>query len=392
MLAGKRIVLGVAGGIAAYKSAELARLLVKAGAAVQVVMTRSATRFVGPLTFQALTGSPVWLDETASEDAMPHIRLGRHQDLILVAPATADLIARLAQGRADDLLAQTCLARECPLWVAPAMNQQMWRHPATQRNLQWLRDDGVRIVGPAEGEQACGETGPGRMTEPQDIVQELLASMQAGVLAGRRVLVTAGPTIERIDPVRALTNFSSGRMGYAVAQAAVEAGARVTLVSGPTCLQAPAGPDMVRVESASDMFAAVMERVNDCDIFISVAAVADFRPAMTSAEKIKKDAAPASIALLPNADILAHVAALPAPPFCVGFAAETSRLAEHGEAKRRAKRLPLLVVNQARLALGSPDNELLLLDDRGEHLLARTDKLSAARQLIAHIAQMLRKH
>lgn len=389
MLAGKHIVLGVSGGIAAYKAAELARLLVRAGASVQVVMTRSATRFIAPLTFHALTGNPVWQDDNGSDDPMPHIHLGREQALILVAPATADFMARLAHGRADDLLTQLCLARDCPLWVAPAMNRRMWGNPATRRNVERLRDDGIPIIGPAEGEQACGETGPGRMMEPADILQAILSGLQPGALTGRRVLVTAGPTVERIDPVRALTNFSSGRMGYAVAQAAVEAGASVTLISGPTCLEPPAGLQRVQVESAADMLAAVTERVSGTDIFISVAAVADFRPAVTASEKIKKDVAPASIALLPNADILAHVAALPSPPFCVGFAAETSRLAEYGEAKRQAKRLPLLVVNQASLALGSPDNELLLLDDQGQHLIGRTDKLSAARLLIAHIARML---
>lgn len=392
MLTGKRIVLGVTGGIAAYKAAELARLLVKAHADVQVVMTRAATGFITPLTFHALTSHVVVVDAADDQAAMAHIALARGRDAILVAPATADFLARLAGGHADDVLTQICLARDCPLWVAPAMNRLMWQHPSTRRNMTILQGDGVHVLGPADGSQACGEIGPGRLLEPEEIVAGLLAYWQPGALAGRRVLVTAGPTLEKIDPVRALTNLSSGRMGYAVAQAAAEAGAQVILISGPVCLAPPTGMvAVVAVESADEMFAAVQAHLAAIEVFISVAAVADFRPQHIAGEKIKKAHAPSAIELVPTVDILAHVAALPDAPFCVGFAAETSQLVAHGHAKRQAKRLPLLVVNQAQTALGGLDNELLLLDDQGEHRIARTDKLSAARQLMTHVARLLAK-
>ena len=400
-LQGKRIVVGVTGGIAAYKAAELVRLLGAAGAAVQVAMTPAATGFVGPLTFQALTGRPVALDEpVANGHGMAHIDLGRQCDAMLIAPASADFLARLAQGLAGDVLSAACLARDCPLFVAPAMNRQMWRNPATQRNVRVLEQDGVRCFGPQNGIQACGEDGPGRMMEPVQLVQALEAALathvpEAGstpqVLAGVRVLVTAGPTLERLDPVRALTNLSSGRMGYAVAQAAAEAGAQVVLVSGPTCLATPAGVERVDVESAAQMLSAVEARVAGMQVFIAVAAVSDYRPARTQTEKIKKSAAPLRLELLPNEDILGRIAAREQPPFCVGFAAETEHALEYGEAKRCAKRVPLMAVNLAQVALGSEDNELTLLDERGAHALGRADKLVLARRLVAHLAGMLNR-
>lgn len=388
----KRILLGVTGGIAAYKAAELTRLLVKAGAQVQVVMTAAALQFVAAKTFQALSGRPVMTDlwADAGSNGMAHIQLGRDYEWVIVAPATADFMAKLAHGLADDILSALCLARSCPLWVAPAMNQQMWHHPATQRNVLQLAQDGVILLGPAAGEQACGEVGLGRMLEPEAICAALLAQLTPPLLAGLNVLITAGPTMERLDPVRALTNLSSGKMGYAVAQAALEAGAHVTLISGPTCLAPPAAAHLMAVESAAEMLAAVDRQIAGADIFISVAAVADYRPVQMQVNKLKKTAARLTLELVPNVDILAHVAQLPNPPFCVGFAAETERLLEYGEAKRQHKHLPLLVVNDAREALGSDDNELILLDDNGAHRLARTDKLSLARQLVSHLAHLYR--
>lgn len=381
------ILLGVTGGVAAYKACELARLLVKAGCAVQVAMTDAAREFVGAATFQALTGQPVltslWDGEAAN--GMDHIAAARKADLILVAPATADFLARLAQGRADDLLATLCLARNCPLVVAPAMNREMWAKPATQRNVTQLLDDGVRVLGPAVGEQACGETGPGRMLEPAD----LLAALETpGVLQGRRVIVTAGPTFEAIDPVRGLTNSSSGRMGYAVAAACRDAGAEVVLVSGPVCLPTPAGVDRVDVVSALEMRTAVLAAL-PADVFIAVAAVADYRPAAPAGQKLKKSDATLTLELVPNPDILAEVAARPNPPFCVGFAAETERLSEHAEAKRQRKMLPLLVGNLAQTTLGRPDAELVLFDAAGAHPLPRADKREQARRLVAHLAGLL---
>ena len=387
-LRNKPVLLGVTGGIAAYKAAELTRLLVKAGAQVQVVMTAAATEFITAKTFQALSGRPVltdlWAD--ASRDGMAHIQLGRDYELVLIAPATANFIAKLAHGLADDLLSAICLARTCPLWVAPAMNQQMWQHPATRRNVLQLVQDGARLLGPASGEQACGEVGEGRLLAPAAICAALQAQVESGRLANLTVLITAGPTIERLDPVRALTNFSSGKMGYAVAQAVLEAGAKVILISGPTGLTPPAAAHLIMVESAAEMLAAVNQQIATTDIFISVAAVADYRPVQIRANKIKKSEAVLTLDLLPNVDILGYVAQLPKPPFCVGFAAETEHLLINGEAKRQRKKLPLLVVNDAQTALGSDDNELILLDDNGVHRLPRADKLSLARQLVDHLA------
>lgn len=389
-LQSRRIVLGVTGGIAAYKAAELTRGLVKQGAQVQVVMTSAATEFVSPLTFQALSGQSVVLEDSQlGANGMAHIQLGRHCDAMLIAPATADFIARLAHGLANDVLTSACLARQCSLWVAPAMNEKMWRHPAMQRNVQQLRLDGVHVLGPDAGEQACGDNGPGRMLSPEALIAALTAHFVPQSLTGRRIVVTAGPTIERIDPVRALTNMSSGKMGYAVAQAAAEAGALVTLISGPVCLTAPNVSTIVQVESAADMWASVHAHVAQADVFISVAAVADYRPMQQHSHKLKKTALPMMLELVPNVDILASVAALEHPPFCVGFAAETERLLEHGEAKRRAKRVALMAVNRVQDALGSDENLLTLLDNSGIHELPRADKLTLARRLIEHIAPML---
>lgn len=404
---GKTIILGITGGVAAYKAAELARLWIKAGHGVQAVMTDAAMHFVGAATFQALTGRPVltglWgsaLTPTLSPgereqplgsnrlDGMGHIHASRHADLIVVAPASADFIAKLAQGRADDLLSTLCLARACPLAIAPAMNREMWANPATQRNLDQLRKDGITLIGPDEGEQACGETGLGRMSEPAAIFNAVETLLGPKPLRGKTVMVTAGPTFEPIDPVRGLTNSSSGKMGYAIAQAAKEAGAQVILVSGPVCLNAPPGVEKISVTSAQEMLAAVMSHVNDAEIFIAVAAVADYRPAQAAPQKIKKTGNALTLELVPNEDILASVASLPKPPFCVGFAAETENLLDHAEAKRRAKKLPLLVANLAQHTLGSDQAELVLLDDSGSHPLASADKLALARQIVRHAIEL----
>jgi len=386
----KKIILGVTGGIAAYKAAELCRLLVKAGSEVRVVMTAAAQQFVTPLTFQALSGQPVLtsLWDAASGDGMEHIHLSRDADLLLVAPASADFLAKLTHGRADDLLTTLCLARTCKLAVAPAMNREMWAAAATQRNLEQLRADGVTLLGPAAGEQACGETGLGRMLEPTEILAALPALLGAGPLAGKRFLITAGPTFEPIDPVRGLTNLSSGKMGYAIAQAAAETGAEVCLVSGPTCLAAPAGVRRIDVQSAADMRDAVLRELPS-DVFIAVAAVADYRVDAAAMQKIKKSDAGLTLNLVANPDILAEVAALPDAPFCVGFAAETERLTEHAEAKRLKKKLPLLVGNLAQDTLGQDAAELVLFDDRGAHPLPRADKLVQARALIRHLVNNL---
>ena len=389
-LATKKIILGITGGIAAYKAAELCRLLVKAGAEVRVVMTAAAQQFVTPLTFQALSRKPVLtsLWDATSGDGMEHIHLSRDADLLLVAPASADFLAKLAHGRADDLLSTLCLARTCKLAVAPAMNREMWAAAPTQRNLGQLRADGVALLGPAAGEQACGETGPGRMLEPADILAALPGMLGAGPLAGKRILITAGPTFEPVDPVRGLTNRSSGKMGYAVAQAAAEAGGEVCLVSGPTCLAPPAGVRRIDVQSAVEMREAVMAELPS-DVFIAVAAVADYRVDGAATQKIKKSADGLTLHLVANPDILAEVAVLPDAPFCVGFAAETERLAEHAEAKRLKKRLPLLVGNLAQDTLGQDMAELVLFDDQGLHPLPRADKLTQARHLIRHLATLL---
>ena len=391
-LNGKRIVLGVTGGIAAYKAAELVRLLGKQGAEVQVAMTEGATHFVTATTFQALSGKPVYLDQWDARmpNAMAHIDLSRAADLIVVAPASADFLARIANGMADDLLATMVLARDCPLLVAPAMNRQMWESPATQRNVARLQSDGVAILGPASGEQACGEVGAGRMLEPEEIVEAVIAFFAPKVLAGRNVLMTAGPTFEAIDPVRGITNLSSGRMGYAVARAARQAGAEVTLVSGPVGLAAPQGVERIAIRSALDMHAAVMARADEADIFIGVAAVADYRVANAAEHKLKKDTGGIPpIELVENPDILAEVAAMKDGPFCVGFAAESRNLEEYAQTKRRKKNIPLIAGNLIQDGFGGDDNRLVLFDDQGTHPLTPAPKSVLARQLVEHIAQLL---
>ena len=399
----KRIVLGITGGIAAYKAAELARLLVKQGIYVQVAMTEAATHFITPATLQALTGHPVLIDQWQDDKGMAHIQSSRIADAIVIAPATADFIAKLANGLADDLLSTLCLARDCPLLVAPAMNKQMWANAATQRNAQQLLADGVVLLGPVSGVQACGEEGMGRMLEAEALAQDILALLRNAPLSltlphkggreldGVKVLITAGPTYEAIDAVRGITNRSSGKMGYAIAQAAREMGAQVTLVSGPSAVARPHGVLVVDVTSAAEMFDAVKQYVADADIFIGVAAVADYRVAQPSEQKIKKSDAKLTLALIPNPDILAYVAALPDAPFCVGFAAESENLHEYAEQKRRAKKVPLLAANLAQQAIGADDNELVLFDDAGEYRLPRADKLTLARALLRHAAMLYQK-
>ena len=391
----KHLVLGMTGGIAAYKAAELTRLLVKQGVSVQVVMTDAACHFITPITMQALSGRAVhtkmW--DASIPNGMPHIELSREADAIVVAPASADFIAKLANGQADDLLSTLCLARDCPLVIAPAMNKQMWENPATQRNIEHLKKDGVIILGPDSGEQACGETGMGRMLEPEVLFAELFAklndTLDAKPLANKRILITAGPTIEQIDPVRAITNFSSGKMGYSIAEAALEMGAEVTLVSGPTHLTAPKTNKLIQVKSAQEMLDAVMANIEQQDIFIAVAAVADYRPAKPSDQKIKKTAQAMNIELVPNEDILAKVAGLAQAPFCVGFSAESEDLLKHAEEKRKRKNIPLIAANIASEAMGADESSLVLLDDKGSHPLAKTSKLKLARALLAHVANML---
>jgi len=387
----KHIVLGITGSIAAYKAADLVRLLVKQGMEVQVVMTQAACQFITPVTMQALSGRPVYTNmwDVSIANGMPHIELSRRADAILVAPASADFMAKLVHGAADDLLSTLCLARECPLLIAPAMNRQMWENPATQRNVAQLLQDGILLVGPDSGEQACGEIGQGRMLEPELILAELKASFQPKMLAGKRILITAGPTIEAIDPVRAISNFSSGKMGYSIAQAAYEMGAEVTLVSGPTALAVPNNVHSIQVHSAESMLNTVMENIATQDIFISVAAVADYKVANPSAQKIKKSADTMTLELSRNPDILATVAKLPNPPFCVGFAAESENLLEHAEAKRKQKHLPLIAANIATDAMSQDESTLTLLDDYGSHLLPLAPKLVLARMLLTHVANML---
>ncbi len=384
--------LGITGGIAAYKSAELVRLLTKQGASVQVVMTEAGARFVTPTTFQALSGHPVLIDQwdTSAGNGMVHISSSREANLLLVAPATADFLARIANGLSDNLLTTLILARNCPLLVAPAMNHQMWSNPATQRNIATLRGDGVAILGPASGEQACGEIGDGRMLEPADILEEVIAYFRPKLLKGKKLLLTAGPTFEAIDPVRGITNLSSGKMGFAIARAAREAGAEVTLVCGPVSQATPRGVDRVDVVSALEMHAEVMDRIAAQDVFVGVAAVADYRPKATAEQKIKKNGGPPpAIELIQNPDILAEVAALPRPPFCVGFAAESCNLAEYAEKKRHAKKVPLIVGNLVQHGFGGDENTLVLFDADGQTPLEPAPKLELARQLVARIAQLL---
>ena len=390
-LKGKRLILGITGGIAAYKSCELTRLLKRAGAEVLVAMTTGATRFVAPLSFQALSGQPVLDDQWAAQsgNGMAHIDASRQADCIIVAPASADFMAKVAHGLADDLLTTLVLARNCPLLLAPAMNREMWANPATQRNVKQLCEDSVQLLGPAEGEQACGETGPGRMLEPSQLFEEIVAALAPKPLQGRRVLLTAGPTFEAIDPVRGITNLSSGKMGYAIARAARLAGAEVTLVSGPVSLPCPFGVTRIAVRSALDMHQAVMARAQEQDIFIAVAAVADYRVANAAEHKLKKDhGGIPSIELVENPDILADVAALPNPPFCVGFAAESQNLESYAQNKRKKKHIPLIAANLIQEGFGGEDNRLILIDDNGAHPLTPASKQELAEQLIAHITKL----
>ena len=399
-LAGKHIVLGLSGGIACYKSAELCRALIKAGATVQVVMTEAAEQFITPVTLQALSGRAVYTSQWDSREAnsMAHINLSREADAIVIAPCSADFIAKLVQGRADELLSLMCLARpigQVPLLVAPAMNREMYAHPATQRNLAQLQADGATVLGVGTGFQACGETGDGRMLEPAELLEDITAFFMPKVLRGQRVLVTAGPTYEAIDPVRGITNLSSGKMGFAIARAAREAGAEVTLVAGPVSLATPRGVTRVDVKSASNMLSAVTARAQLATVFIATAAVADWRPAAPSAQKIKKDGSGQTpqLQFTENTDILATVAQSPAAQagalFCVGFAAESHDLLENAQAKRLRKKVPLLVGNIGPDTFGQDHNALLLIDGQGNTKLPRASKLSLARRLVQEIASRM---
>lgn len=400
-LAGKHVLLGLSGGVACYKAAELTRLLVKAGATVQVMMSEAATQFITPVTMQALSNQPVLLSQWDAREPnnMAHINATRAADVMLVAPASADFIAKLAQGRADELLSLTALARpaeRCALLVAPAMNREMWAHPATQRNVAQIRADGALVLGPGNGEQACGEIGDGRMLEAEELRDALIAHFQPKRLAGKKLLITAGPTFEPIDPVRGITNLSSGKMGFAIARAAAEAGAEVTLVAGPVHLPTPRGVRRLDVQTAQQMFDAVLPLAPKQDIVVATAAVADWRPAQMNAHKIKKKdggkAAPV-FELTENPDILAAVSASvdPAKTFCVGFAAESQDLAKHAREKLERKRVPLIVGNLGPATFGRDDNALLLVDAQGERELPHNDKLSLARELLRDVAERIAK-
>lgn len=393
-LTNKHILLAVTGGIAAYKAAEITRILKKAGADVRVVMTDAATHFIQPLTFQALTGHPVlsdlWTPETP--DAMDHISLARWADQILIAPASADIIARLAHGLANDLVTNLCLATEAPIAIAPAMNQQMWQSPATQKNIDLIQEYEMRVLGPGEGEQACGEVGPGRMLEPEEIVKLLFSqtvSTEQGQLVGKQMLITAGPTQESLDPVRYLTNESSGKMGYALAEAAVSAGAKVLLVSGPVALEAPRGCHCIRVTSALEMYDAVMTHLSSVDIFIGAAAVSDYRPESSQSNKIKKTEDEIHLRLVKNPDILKVVAEQKKRPFTVGFAAETQQVEQYAEQKRQKKNLDMIMANQVGNGLGFhvDDNAITALWEGGKHVFAKQPKTELAKALLTLITE-----
>ena len=402
-LGGKHIVLGLSGGIACYKAAELCRVLIKAGATVQVVMTEAAEQFITPVTMQALSGRPVFTSQWDSREGnnMAHINLSREADAILIAPCSADFMAKLLHGRADDLLSLMCLARpigNVPLLVAPAMNREMYAHPATQRNLAQLQSDGATVLGVGSGFQACGETGDGRMLEPDELLEDIIAFFTPKVLAGQHVLVTAGPTYEAIDPVRGITNLSSGKMGFAIARAAREAGADVTLVAGPVSLSTPRGVTRIDVKSASNMLEAVIIRAQAATVFIATAAVADWRTDAPSTQKIKKDGSGQSpqLAFVENQDILATVAQSAAAStgalYCVGFAAESHDLLENAQAKRLRKNVPLLVGNIGPDTFGQDHNALLLVDSQGALEMPRASKLTLARQLVKEIASRIAKN
>ena len=394
-LVNKKIVLGISGGIAAYKSAELARALIQEGAEVQVVMTEAAQQFITPITMQALTGKLVftnqWDDRIANN--MAHIELSRQADAILIAPASADLIAKLSLGLADDLLSTLCLARDCPLLIAPAMNLQMWAHPATQRSVARLNSDGITILGPSSGDQACGEVGIGRMLEPSEICGQLIAFFQPQVLKNKRVLITAGPTFEAIDPVRGITNLSSGKMGFAVAQAAIEAGAHVHLIAGPCNLATPLMSTgrilRTNVTSGQEMYQTVMASSN-CDVFFAVAAVADWTIANRAKQKIKRqEKTGLDLQFRSNPDILlemAKIAKRKSKPYCVGFAAETDHLGKHCKEKRVRKGIPMIVGNIGPTTFGLDTNEILVVDEKGSKNLGRASKLDLARRLITIVA------
>jgi phosphopantothenoylcysteine decarboxylase/phosphopantothenate--cysteine ligase len=399
-LQNKHIVLGLTGGIACYKAAELCRALIKQGASVQVVMTESATQFITAVTMQALSNRPVFVSQWDAREPnnMAHINLSREANAILVAPASADFMAKLLHGRADDLLSLMCLARpvsEVPLILAPAMNREMWINPATQRNVTQLTQDGALVLDVGQGDQACGETGDGRMLEPEEIVQDLIAAFQPKLLAGRKVLVTAGPTYEAIDPVRGITNLSSGKMGFAIARAAHEAGAEVTVIAGPVHLPTPRGVTRLDVRSAQDMHGAVLSQVKEASVFVATAAVADWRVAHVADQKIKKTAKGDSPELhfTENPDILGEVAksarAQSGELFCVGFAAESHDLQKHAQAKREKKGVPLLVGNIGPATFGSDENALLLVDVKGTQEVPQANKLALARKLVAEIAQRM---
>jgi phosphopantothenoylcysteine decarboxylase / phosphopantothenate---cysteine ligase len=394
-LAGKHLVLGMTGGIACYKIAELTRLLTKAGATVQVVMTEAATQFITPVTMQALSGRPVYTSQWDARipNNMPHIDLSREADAIVIAPASTDFLAKLAHGMADDLLTTLCIARDCPLLAVPAMNRQMWQNPATQRNVAQLRADGIELLGPDSGPQACGEVGDGRMIEPEAAYEAIVSFFTAKTLAKRRVLITAGPTFEALDPVRGITNRSSGKMGFALARAAQQAGAEVHLVAGPVGLDTPWGVYREDVQSAQQMYDAVMHElaIGAYDVFIGVAAVADWRVDHVSEHKIKKTAERQvpNFTFVENPDILAAVAKLPNAPYCVGFAAESGDLDVHGEEKRKRKNVPLLIGNLGPLTFGLDDNEVVLFEEAGATKLPRAGKHTLARTLVAEIAKRL---
>ena len=392
----RHVVLGLSGGIACYKAAELTRALIKAGASVQVVMTEAAEAFITPVTMQALSNRSVYTSQWDAREAnnMAHINLTREADVLVVAPASADFIAKVANGLADDLLSLLCLARpieRVPLLLAPAMNREMWVHPATQRNVARVRADGACVLGPGSGDQACGETGDGRMLEADELCDEVIAALQPKLLAGRRVLVTAGPTFEAIDPVRGITNLSSGKMGFAIARAAQEAGAEVTLVAGPVHLPTPRHVRRIDVSSAQQMHDAVLPLAPLQHVFVATAAVADWRPASYAQRKIKKDgsATAPALALAENPDILAAVARLPKKPYCVGFAAETDDLAKNARDKLARKNVPLMVGNIGPSTFGRDENALLLVDARGERQLPSADKLSLARELVREVSTRL---
>ena len=400
-LLNKKIVLGISGGIAAYKTPELARLLMQEGASVQVVMTEAAQQFVTPVTMQALTGNPVYTSQWDSSIAnnMAHIELSRSADVILITPTSADLMAKLSLGLADDLLSTLCLARDCPLLLAPAMNKQMWEHAATQRSAERLEKDGVTLLGPASGFQACGEVGMGRMLEPTEIAEQVIAFFQKKTLLGKKVLITAGPTFEAIDPVRGITNHSSGKMGFAIARAALEAGAQVHLIAGlcelPTPLETTGKITRTNVVSAKEMHATALANV-DYDLFFAVAAVADWGIAKPAKEKMKRQGASApTIEFVANPDILLDVAKLVKTkggkpyPYCVGFAAESTDLEKHADEKRKRKGIPMIVGNIGPETFGSDLNQLVIIDASGSKKTAKAEKLHLARQLIGLVAKKI---